>query len=157
MYHFIKSLRTKDNHILIAIFKDGVEKQYDIRQLYEELPQFKVFEEDDTLFNSVILTPGGYGVYWNDNLDLDAEEIWYSGIPTGVVHDISDMEAMAVNLTYARAALQLSQLDLANLTGISQGDICKIECCKANPTFKTLKRLADAMNMQLKIEFVPKG
>ena len=66
------------------------------------------------------------------------------------------METLAVNLTYARASLNMSQVELAEQTGIAQGDICKIERCQANPTFKTLKRLADAMNMRLKIEFVPK-
>lgn len=157
MYHLVKSIKAKDAHTLLAIFRDGTEKTYDIRQLYDKYPYFKVFEENSELFYQVKICGNvGYGIYWNDDLDIGSEELWYSGIPTGVVHEISDMESMAVNLTYARAFLGISQVELAEMSGIAQGDICKIERCQANPTFKTLKRLADAMNMQLKIEFVPK-
>ena len=42
------------------------------------------------------------------------------------------------------------------LTGIDQADISKIENGNANPSIKTLTRIASAMNMNLKIEFVPK-
>ena len=155
--HLIKTVNTIDSHTLLVIFQDGTEKTYDIRQLYDDYPCVKLFEEEPSLFEQVkLFGNSGYGIYWNDDLDLSANELWHSGVPTGIVHEISDMEALAVNLTYARASLNMSQVELAELTGIAQGDICKIERCQANPTFKTLKRLADAMNMRLKIEFVPK-
>ena len=41
-------------------------------------------------------------------------------------------------------------------TGNNQRDISKLERGNANPSILTLKRLADAMDMTLKIEFVPK-
>lgn len=50
----------------------------------------------------------------------------------------------------------LTQKQLSKLTGIDQADISKIENGKANPSIKTLTRIASAMNMNLKIEFVPK-
>lgn len=42
-------------------------------------------------------------------------------------------------------------------TGIAQGDISKLEHGTANPSVKTLKRLAAGMGMSLKIEFLPQG
>ena len=48
----------------------------------------------------------------------------------------------------------LTQKELSARTGITQGDISRLENGNGNPSIKTLKRLADAMGMSLKIEFV---
>ena len=56
----------------------------------------------------------------------------------------------------ARASLNLTQSDLAKRTGINQADISKLENGTRNPTVRLLKKLADGMDMDLKIEFVPK-
>ena len=55
----------------------------------------------------------------------------------------------------ARKASGLTQKELAEKTGIAQGDISKLENGSANPSLKTLQRLAAGMGMQLKLEFVP--
>lgn len=55
----------------------------------------------------------------------------------------------------ARKQNGLTQKELSERTGIAQGDISKLESGNANPSIKTLKRLAKAMNMRLKIEFTP--
>ncbi len=55
----------------------------------------------------------------------------------------------------ARKASGLTQKDLAKRTGIAQADIRKLENGNANPSLKTLQRLADGMGMKLKLEFVP--
>lgn len=56
----------------------------------------------------------------------------------------------------ARTAQNLTQKELAKLTGINQADISKLENGTRNPSVNLLKRLADGMGMTLKIEFVPK-
>ena len=53
----------------------------------------------------------------------------------------------------ARKNTGLTQKQLAERTGIAQGDISKIENGNANPSIKTLKRIAEAMNMKLKLDF----
>ena len=55
----------------------------------------------------------------------------------------------------ARKAAGLTQKDLAARTGIAQADISKLENGNANPSLRTLQRLADGMGMKLKVEFVP--
>ena len=55
----------------------------------------------------------------------------------------------------ARRASGLTQKDLADRTGIAQADISKLENGNANPSLRTLQRLADGMGMKLKLEFVP--
>ena len=53
----------------------------------------------------------------------------------------------------ARKASGLTQKQLAEKTGIAQADISKLEHGNANPSLKTLQRLAAGMGMKLKIEF----
>lgn len=56
----------------------------------------------------------------------------------------------------ARISQNLTQKELAERTGINQADISKLENGTRNPSLKLLKRLADGMGMNLKLEFVPK-
>lgn len=56
----------------------------------------------------------------------------------------------------ARNSKGLTQKELSLRSGIAQGDISKMENGNANPSVKTLQRLAAAMNMSLKIEFIAK-
>mgnify|MGYP003413948723 FL=1 len=56
----------------------------------------------------------------------------------------------------ARIANNLTQKQLAERTGINQADISKLENGTRNPTINLLKRLAEGMDMILKIEFIPK-
>ena len=55
----------------------------------------------------------------------------------------------------ARKNTGLTQKQLSERTGIAQGDISRLENGNANPSLETLKRLAAAMDMTLKIEFSP--
>lgn len=56
----------------------------------------------------------------------------------------------------ARKRCNMTQKELAERTGIDQSDISKIETGNANPALSTLKRLADGMDMVLRLEFIPK-
>ena len=55
----------------------------------------------------------------------------------------------------ARKNSGLTQKQLSEITGIAQGDISKLENGSANPSLKTLQRLASGMGMKLKVEFLP--
>lgn len=54
----------------------------------------------------------------------------------------------------ARRDCGMTQKQLADKTGIAQADISKLETGNANPSLKTLQRLAAGMGMRVKIEFV---
>lgn len=56
----------------------------------------------------------------------------------------------------ARTSQNLTQKELAERTGINQADISKLENGTRNPSVNLLKRLAEGMDMVLKIEFIPK-
>lgn len=55
----------------------------------------------------------------------------------------------------ARKASGLTQRELAERTGIAQGDISKMENGSANPSIRTLQRLAAGMGMKLQLAFTP--
>ena len=54
----------------------------------------------------------------------------------------------------ARIESGMTQKELADRSGITQADISRLENGNGNPSIRTLKRLANAMGKNLKIEFV---
>lgn len=152
MTHKIASVKPMKNFVLLVDFQNGVEKTYDIHTLYPVFPQFKVFETDVDLFHQVQVDMGGYGISWNDDLDLDAEDVWENGIEVGK-KEMDIVALLAENLIKARDIAGMTQKQLSESTGIYQADISKIERGLANPSLSTLKRLADGMGLKLRIEF----
>ena len=55
----------------------------------------------------------------------------------------------------ARKNIGLTQKELSERTGIAQSDISKLENGSANPSLRTLRRLASGMNMRLRLVFEP--
>ena len=73
-----------------------------------------------------------------------------------------EYEALQPEMNITRAILDariragMTQMELAEKSGISQADICRLEKGTRNPSIALLKRLAEAMDSTLRIEFVPK-
>lgn len=59
-------------------------------------------------------------------------------------------------LIKARKEQHITQKQLADITGINQADISKLENGNRNPTLNMLKKLADGLGMTLRLEFEPK-
>lgn len=156
MTHKIDKVRALDNCIIEATFFNGTVKNYDMKNLYAALPQFRVFETNKVLFEEVQVDIGGYGISWNEDLDLDAEEIWEEGVEVSFVVEPDINLILSEQLTKARDIAGLTQKELSERVGIYQADISKIERGIGNPSLSTLKRLAEGMGMKLKIEFVPR-
>ena len=55
----------------------------------------------------------------------------------------------------ARAMTGMTQKEVSEKTGIIQAEISKMENGNANPSIKTLKKLAAGLNMRLVISFEP--
>ncbi len=69
--------------------------------------------------------------------------------------ELQPEHAIVQALIDARKASGLTQRDLSERTGIAQGDISKLERGNANPSIRTLQRLASGMGMVVKVEFLP--
>ena len=155
MFHRAIKLRYLPATKLAVTFQDGLVKSYDMKVLFGKYPQLKALQ-DRTLFLSGKLDPGGYGIIWNDDLDIEVETIYENGTLTGkrsiAIHDSS---ARAV--AYARALAGVSQKRLSEETGIDQSDISRIERGIANPSVSTLERIAKALGGQLHISIAMPG
>ena len=79
MFHKIKSVLPKENLIIEVKFENEIKKQYDVKKV---MNKWNVFEKlkDNKLFKKVKVDAGGYGISWNENIDLSCEEIWKNGI-----------------------------------------------------------------------------
>lgn len=156
MGHRILEVKPKEDCIIEAVFFGGEIKQYDVKRLFVTFPQFREFEGNRNLFESVTVDMGGYGISWNDELDLAAESIWEEGTLIEVQQTPELNHLLAYRLAAAREKVHLTQKQLAEKTGIYQADISKIERGIGNPSISTLKRLADGLGMELQIDFVIK-
>ena len=73
---------------------------------------------------------------------------------------LAEWEALEPERQIIRAIMEgreenhIPQKELAEATGIYQADISRLENGTANPSLRTLKRLAAGLGMKLKIEFV---
>ncbi len=77
-FHTIKDIKPLENMILEAVFSNGETKKYDMKNLIKKYDMFKELENKE-LFDKVKVDIGGYGIMWNDKLDLSSEEIWKNG------------------------------------------------------------------------------
>ena len=70
MFHKIKNVAALPDYRLSVQFSEGVTKIYDVKPLFEKLPVFAALKDDVQTFYSVSVDIGGYGIVWNDELDL---------------------------------------------------------------------------------------
>ena len=76
-YPKIKSVRPRPGKALLVEFENGVRKSYDCTPLLQS-EAFRPLQ-DEAIFRSVHADSHGYGVIWNDDLDLAESEIWLNG------------------------------------------------------------------------------
>lgn len=74
---------------------------------------------------------------------------------------VKEYEAIQPEVNITRAILDarinagMTQMELSQKSGISQADISRLEKGTRNPSLNLLKRLAEAMDSTLRIEFIP--
>lgn len=78
VFHKVKEVTPLEDYILEIKFIEGCTKKYDVKPLFDELPYFTDLKDND-LFSKVYVSGGGYGIIWNDVLDLDCNELWNNG------------------------------------------------------------------------------
>lgn len=148
MFHKAKSLEFKEGTVLELSFRNGEIRRYDISALYDRYPQMKALENRELFLSGKLA--GGYGIIWNDDLDLEVETVYEDGEDFGHVSEMSNA-IVADAVTKARLSKGLTQADLSAASGISQSDISKLERGVYNPSVKLLQKIADALEMELKI------
>ena len=79
MFHKVKAVQAMPNDCLKVQFVEGITKIYDVQPLFEKWPPFEALKKDRELFSKVKVAPGGYGVVWNEDLDLSCDELFEFG------------------------------------------------------------------------------
>jgi len=78
MFHKVKNVIPLDNLILFVEFENGQKKKYDIKPLLNKWPVFRELK-NYALFRLVRVDVGGYGIVWNEYIDLSCNELWENG------------------------------------------------------------------------------
>ncbi|MBQ8795256.1 MAG: DUF2442 domain-containing protein [Clostridia bacterium] len=122
MFHKIKNVSPLPEYKLSVQFAEGVTKIYDVKPLFQKLPVFKILESNND-FNDVYVDVGGYGIIWNDELDLSCDELWENGeeVETpfdGLIAFSDATELWGLNESTLRKAISYGKL----INGV---DVCK--------------------------------
>ena len=59
-------------------FENGITKVYDVKPLFDKWEIFKELKNND-LFKNMKIDTGGYGIIWNDDIDLSCNELYENG------------------------------------------------------------------------------
>ena len=123
MFHKIKNVSALPEYKLSVQFSEGITKIYDVKPLFEKISLFEELKNAPDLFASVSVDIGGYGIIWNDDLDLSCDELWDNGEVVNTPFDglmaFSDAtELWGLNESTLRKAITYGKL----INGI---DVCK--------------------------------
>lgn len=142
------SLKFSSGTILIVSFENGLTKSFDMKHLYDRFPQYKLLEDRDLFKKGKLL--GWSIIYWNDDLDIDAETIYDLG---ETISSPSNIEEMVLGYKFKKERLskEMNQAELSLRTKISQADISRIEKGLSNPSIDTIKRLAKGLGVKISI------
>jgi hypothetical protein len=75
----ILSVQPLEDKKLLIKFANSVEKIYDCKPLIERHERFKALG-NDVFFKQVKADAGGYGVSWDDKIDLSEYELWVNAV-----------------------------------------------------------------------------
>ena len=123
MFHKIKNVSPLPDFGLSVQFSEGVTKLYDVKPLFEKLPVFGDLKNHPEKFSCVSVDVGGYGIVWDDDLDLSCDELWENGVRVDTPFDglmaFSDAtELWGLNESTLRKAVTYGKL----VNGV---DVCK--------------------------------
>ncbi len=79
MFHKVKAVNVLPDYRLSVQFAEGITKIYDLKPLFDKWPVFTELKNNQELLYSVEVDAGGYGVVWNDDIDLSCDELYENG------------------------------------------------------------------------------
>ena len=82
MFNKIKSVKPLKDYNLLIEFENDEKKYYNIKPLFDKWEDFKTLIDVKGLFEQVKVDSGGYGISWNDYIDLSCNELYNNGKDT---------------------------------------------------------------------------
>ena len=155
MFVKITSLATLPDYILLVGFSTDEYKKFDIKPLIKKYPPFKALVETEGLYEQAKIDVGGYGIVWNDYLDLSADGVYQQGIPCEPPDNIEVYKQRLLDeLVKVRKTAKLSQKQLEILSGVAQPCIARTEKGSTDPNLTTLLKLLEPLGLTLSITHI---
>lgn len=79
MFHKVKAVNALPDWRICVQFAEGVTKIYDVKPLFRKWAPFLALKDSPELFSCAEVDRGGYGIIWNDDLDLSCNELFENG------------------------------------------------------------------------------
>ena len=79
MFYRVKEVRPLPEYSLLVSFGNGEQKRYNVKPLFDKWEPFKALASTKGLFEQVQVDSGGYGISWNDDVDLSCNELYNNG------------------------------------------------------------------------------
>ena len=80
MFYKVQDVKPLEKYKLLVTFQNGEIKEYDVKPLFDKWQAFKDLAYINGLFQQVKVDAGGYGISWNDDIDLSCDELYYNGV-----------------------------------------------------------------------------
>ena len=80
MFYKVKEIKPLPEYNLLVAFENGKRKRYNVASLFDRYSIFGVLAITKSLFEQVKVDVGGYGISWNDDIDLSCNELYENGI-----------------------------------------------------------------------------
>ena len=78
MFHKAIDLKFKENPTLEVTFQNSEIKSYDMASLFTKYPNLEALKDRKLFLSGKLM--GSYGIYWNEDLDIEVETIYEDGI-----------------------------------------------------------------------------
>ena len=92
MFYKVKNVKPLPDYSLLIDFETGECKQYNMKPLFKKWDVFKSLQNINGLFEQVRVDTGGFGISWNDELDLSCNELYLNSAPVNSIHIMEVME-----------------------------------------------------------------
>ncbi|MGL5084535.1 MAG: DUF2442 domain-containing protein, partial [Clostridium sp.] len=77
VYPKIKSIEVLDEYKMKVLFNNNISKLVDFKEKLKE--EFYIDLSNEILFKLATVDVGGYGISWNDDIDISEHELWNIG------------------------------------------------------------------------------
>lgn len=148
MFKKISAVYPMKGRTLLVWFEGGEAKTYDVAPLLDKEDAFKALS-DEALFGRVRVDAGGYGISWNDDIDIACNELYANGKPVDILR--GEKERIVYEVVSLRKAKGFSQAQLEEAAGVRQPVIARFEKGETSPQLDTLLKMLAPLGKTLAI------
>lgn len=148
MFRKVAAVHALDRHKLVVWFAGGEARIFDASSLMAEGGPFAALA-DFALFERVHVAAEGFGISWNDELDLTGNELYRTSEPVELTDD--ERTRILAEVVRARKESGFSQQRLEEAAGVRQPIIARLEAGSTAPRLDTLVKLLAPLGKTLKV------